>query len=68
MGGLHRAGRFGVAGRPFDCNYDPEHLAARHRQLLEALKTRDPAKAMRAMQHHIEDLGKPPKDLELENA
>ncbi|MCJ7825723.1 MAG: GntR family transcriptional regulator [Anaerolineales bacterium] len=48
-------------------SYDPAYLAARHEELLEALKTRDPEKAMRAMQHHIEDMGKPPEDMIVEN-
>lgn len=48
-------------------SYDPAYLAARHKELLEALKTRDPEKAMRAMQHHIEDMGKPPEDMIVEN-
>jgi DNA-binding GntR family transcriptional regulator len=41
---------------------DLEELARRHETLLEALKSRDPQRAMVAMQHHIEDLGKPPED------
>ncbi len=48
-------------------SYDPAYLAARHEELLEALQTRDPEKAMRAMQHHIEDMGKPPEDMIVEN-
>jgi DNA-binding GntR family transcriptional regulator len=44
--------------------YDPEMLATRHRQLLDAIESRDPEAAMRAMQHHIEDLGKPPEALD----
>jgi DNA-binding GntR family transcriptional regulator len=36
-----------------------EDLARRHEILLEALLSRDPETAMKAMQHHIEDLGKP---------
>jgi DNA-binding GntR family transcriptional regulator len=52
-------------------SFDLEYLAARHEELLNALKTRDPEKAMYAMRRHIEDLGKPPlepeNDLELEN-
>lgn len=48
-------------------SYDPAYLAARHEELLQALKTRDPEKAMRAMQHHIEDMGKPPEDMSVEN-
>jgi DNA-binding GntR family transcriptional regulator len=42
-------------------SHDLEELARRHETLLEALKTRDPQKAMMAMQRHIEDLGKPPR-------
>ena len=38
---------------------DLEELARRHETLLEALASRDPQKAALAMQHHIEDLGKP---------
>jgi len=38
-----------------------EELAARHGQLLQALEARDPDNAARAMQRHIEDLGKPPE-------
>ncbi len=38
---------------------DPEYLAARHGELLEALKSRDPERASHAMLHHIEDIGKP---------
>lgn len=45
-------------------SYDLEELARRHEALLEALQTRDPQVAMTAMQHHIEDLGRPPQDLE----
>ena len=41
---------------------DLEELARRHETLLEALKSRDPQRAMVAMQRHIEDLGKPPED------
>jgi DNA-binding GntR family transcriptional regulator len=48
-------------------SFDLEYLAARHEELLDALKTRDPRKAMYAMRRHIEDLGKPPENLELEN-
>jgi len=52
-------------------SFDLEYLATRHEELLEALKTRNPEKAMHAMRRHIEDLGKPPleqeNDLELEN-
>ena len=39
---------------------DLEYLAVRHTDLLEALKSGDPEKAMHAMQHHIEEMGKPP--------
>jgi DNA-binding GntR family transcriptional regulator len=46
--------------------YDPIYLAARHEELLEAFKSRDPERAAHAMQHHIEDLGQPPNALELE--
>jgi DNA-binding GntR family transcriptional regulator len=42
-------------------SYDLEELARRHEALLEALATKDPHKAAEAMQHHIEDLGKPPE-------
>jgi DNA-binding GntR family transcriptional regulator len=38
-----------------------EELAARHGQLLQALEARDPDNAARAMQRHIEELGKPPE-------
>ncbi len=38
-----------------------EELAARHGELLRAIETRDPDKAARAMQRHIEELGKPPE-------
>lgn len=41
---------------------DPEYLAARHGELLEALKSGDPERATRVMQHHIEDMGKPPEE------
>lgn len=44
-------------------SYDPAYLAARHGELLEALKSGDPEKAAHAMQHHIEDMGKPPVDM-----
>jgi len=49
-------------------SYDPAYLAARHQDLLDALKSRDPERAMHAMQHHIEDMGKPPEDMTLENS
>jgi DNA-binding GntR family transcriptional regulator len=48
-------------------SYDPAYLAARHQDLLKALKSGDPERAMHAMQHHIEDMGKPPEDMNLEN-
>jgi len=48
-------------------SFDLEHLAVRHEELLDALKSRDPEKASHAMQHHIEDLGKPPTNIEAEN-
>jgi DNA-binding GntR family transcriptional regulator len=48
-------------------SYEPTYLAARHRDLLEALQSGDPETAMHAMQHHIEDMGKPPEDMRLEN-
>jgi DNA-binding GntR family transcriptional regulator len=44
-------------------SYDPVYLAARHEELLAALKTGDPEKAAHVMQHHIEDMGKPPEDM-----
>jgi len=47
-------------------SFDLEMLAIRHEELLEALKTRDPDKARRAMRRHIEDLGKPPENMEQE--
>jgi DNA-binding GntR family transcriptional regulator len=46
--------------------FDLEHLAARHEELLDALKTRDPQRAMDAMRRHIEDLGKPPVEPEVD--
>jgi DNA-binding GntR family transcriptional regulator len=45
-------------------SFNLEELARRHEALLQALETHDPQKAMIAMQHHIEDLGKPPETLE----
>jgi DNA-binding GntR family transcriptional regulator len=48
-------------------SFDLEHLAVRHEELLDALKSRDPEKASHAMQHHIEDLGKPTTHTEVEN-
>jgi DNA-binding GntR family transcriptional regulator len=44
-------------------SYDPAYLAARHGELLEALKSGDPERATRTMQHHIEDMGKPPEEI-----
>ncbi len=44
-------------------SYDLEELARRHEALLDALVSRDPQQAAVAMQHHIEDLGKPPETL-----
>lgn len=44
-------------------NYEPAYLAARHQDLLDALLSRSPSKAMKAMQHHIEEMGTPPDDL-----
>ena len=44
--------------------YDLEELARRHESLLEALKSGEPQRAMVAMQCHIEDLGKPPRNLD----
>jgi DNA-binding GntR family transcriptional regulator len=46
--------------------YDLLMLAERHRELMKALQSRDPELAMRTMQHHIEDLGRPPEALEQE--
>jgi DNA-binding GntR family transcriptional regulator len=46
-------------------SYDPAYLAARHGELLDALKAGDPEKAAHTMQHHIEDMGKPPEDMNL---
>ena len=45
-------------------SFDLEYLAVRHEELLNALATRDPEKAMHAMRRHIEDLGKPPLEAE----
>jgi DNA-binding GntR family transcriptional regulator len=45
-------------------SYDPAYLAARHGELLDALKAGDPEKAAHTMQHHIEDMGKPPEDMD----
>jgi DNA-binding GntR family transcriptional regulator len=44
-------------------SYNLEELARRHETLLVAIASRDPQKAAAAMQHHIEDLGKPPDNL-----
>jgi DNA-binding GntR family transcriptional regulator len=44
-------------------SYDLEELARRHETLLEALSSHDPQRAAEAMQHHIEDLGRPPENL-----
>jgi DNA-binding GntR family transcriptional regulator len=41
--------------------YEANFLAFRHRDVLEALKTRNPETASQAMQHHIQDLGTPPE-------
>jgi DNA-binding GntR family transcriptional regulator len=41
--------------------YEAGFLASRHKEVLEALKTRNPETAAVAMQHHIEDLGIPPE-------
>jgi DNA-binding GntR family transcriptional regulator len=49
-------------------SYDPAYLAARHVELLSALRSGDPEKAAHAMQHHIEDMGKPPADMAAEAA
>jgi DNA-binding GntR family transcriptional regulator len=48
-------------------SYDPAYLAARHKELLDALQTGDPEKASHTMKHHIEDMGKPPADLDPNN-
>jgi DNA-binding GntR family transcriptional regulator len=48
-------------------SYEPTYLASRHQDLLKALKSGDPETAMHVMQHHIEDMGKPPEDMRLEN-
>jgi DNA-binding GntR family transcriptional regulator len=45
-------------------SYDPAYLAARHVELLEAIKGGDPERAAHTMQHHIEDMGKPPAEME----
>jgi DNA-binding GntR family transcriptional regulator len=41
--------------------YEADFLASRHKEVLEALKTRNPETAAVAMQHHIEDLGTAPE-------
>jgi DNA-binding GntR family transcriptional regulator len=48
-------------------SYEPTYLASRHQDLLKALQSGDPETAMHVMQHHIEDMGKPPEDMRLEN-
>ena len=47
-------------------SFNLEELALRHKDLLEAIKTRDPEQAMLAMKSHIEELGQPPNQLEPE--
>lgn len=39
--------------------FDMEFLAARHREVLDALISRNPEQAFEVMKHHIEDLGQP---------
>ena len=46
-------------------SYEPEYLAARHGELVDAIQSRDPERSMRVMQHHIEDLGRPPDEAEM---
>lgn len=48
--------------------YNLEELAKRHEDLLKALQSHNPQKAMTAMRRHIEDLGKPPENYGQENA
>lgn len=48
-------------------SYEPTYLASRHQDLLKALQSGDPETAIHVMQHHIEDMGKPPEDMRLEN-
>jgi DNA-binding GntR family transcriptional regulator len=48
-------------------SYEPTYLASRHQDLLKALQSGDPETAIHTMQHHIEDMGKPPEDMRLEN-
>lgn len=45
-----------TARRP---EFDLEYSAVRHADLIEVLKTRDPERAQKVMQKHIEELGKP---------
>ena len=45
--------------------YDPAYLAARHEELLKALVSGDAEQAAHVMQQHIEDVGKPPDDLQV---
>jgi DNA-binding GntR family transcriptional regulator len=48
---------------------DPVQIAARHRVLIDALRTRDPEKAAEAMRAHIESVGQPiTEELALEDA
>lgn len=49
-------------------SYDPAYLAARHEELLDALKSGDPERAAQTMQHHIEDMGKPPTGMHTHNS
>jgi DNA-binding GntR family transcriptional regulator len=48
-------------------SFDPAYLAARHEELLAALASGDPERATHVMQHHIEDMGKPPEDMRPDN-
>lgn len=45
-------------------SFDLEYLASRHAELLEAVESGDPEIATDAMKHHLEDLGKPPENLD----
>ena len=45
-----------------------EELARRHEELYQALASRKPVVAMRAMRRHIEEFGKPPDDIDLEGS
>jgi DNA-binding GntR family transcriptional regulator len=45
-------------------SYNLEELARRHETLLTAIASRNPQQAAAAMQYHIEDLGKPPDNLD----